>query len=177
MRGRPFISFDIARKLFANTGTKHFDSDVRAVGCSGTVHLRDGGCAYRYGVDIFKQLCSGLIQAAVDLCVHKIERRGRKLILKRQQIASRFLTNNVRTGRKRLPKLDGRRANGAKRAGIIGHLGLKRSDARDTAKAFNLRRRVPVRFDRPQRAVARKNAAPFEQTENMGCGTCHQRGS
>jgi hypothetical protein len=25
--------------------------------------------------------------------------------------------------------------------------------------------------------VPRENAAPFEQTENMGCGTCHRRGS
>ena len=77
MRRGPFISFDVAGKLFANTRTKDFDRDVFAVGCACPVHLRDGGCAYGHWVDIFKQLCGGLIQAAVDLCVNKIERRGR----------------------------------------------------------------------------------------------------
>ena len=77
MRRGPFISFDITGKLFANTGAKDFDSDVFAVGCPCTVHLRDGGCAYGNGVDIFKQFRSGLVQAAVDLCVNQIERRGR----------------------------------------------------------------------------------------------------
>ena len=173
----PFIGFNVAGKLFANARAKDFDSDVRAFGSSCTVHLRDGGCAYGNGVDIFEQLRGGLIQAAVDLCVHKIEWCWWKLVLKRQQITGRFFTDDIRTGGQRLPKLDGRRANGAKGAGIIGHIGLTRPDAGDTAQPLHLRRRVPVSFDAAQRAVPRKNAAPFEQTENMGCGTCHQRGS
>ena len=76
MRSCPFIGFNVAGELFTDAGTKHFDRDVLAFGRAGTVHLRNGRCAYRLRVDIIKQRRRWLIKAAVNLSIDLVKGRG-----------------------------------------------------------------------------------------------------
>ena len=173
MRSGPFISFNVAGKLFADTGTKHFDGNILAFGRPRAVDLRDRRGANRHRIDIFEQSGRWLIQAGVDLRIDKVEGRRGQLVLKHQQIVHGFFANDVGPCRKCLPKLNRRRANGTKRSGIIGHFGLDRAKSRNTEKALYLRRGVAISLNGAQCSVARKNAAPFEQAKNMCCWTRH----
>ena len=173
MRSGPFISFNVAGKLFADTGTKHFDGNILAFGRPRAVDLRDRRGANRHRIDIFEQSGRWLIQAGVDLRIDKVEGRRGQLVLKHQQIVHGFFSNDVGPCRKCLPKLNRRRANGPKRPGIIGRFGLDRAKSRNTKKALYLRRGVAISLNGAQRSVAREDAAPFEQAKNMCNWTGH----
>ena len=99
MRGCPFIGFDIACELFANTWTQNLDGHILAVGGSGPVDLCDRRRTHRFGIDIFEQFVGRFIQAGIDLRIDRFERCRRKLVLKRQQVMRRLNTDNIRPGR------------------------------------------------------------------------------
>lgn len=88
----------------------------------------------------------------------------------------RLLADDIGPGRQRLAQLNCSRPDIAKGASIIGNFRLSRADPRNPAKPFHLWRGIAVVFDGTQGTVARQYAAPFEQAENMGCGTRHRLG-
>ena len=84
-----------------------------------------------------------------------------------------LFADDVGPGGQRLPEFDCGGTNRAKCACIIRHLWLNRPKARDAAQPLDLGRGVTIRLNGAKSAVARKNAAPFEQANDMGNGTSH----
>src|SRR3546814_3354371 len=88
---------------------------------------------------------------------------------------SGILADEIGTRRERLAELDRRGADRLEGGGIVGGLGLDRAEPRDAAEALDSRRRLRRGFDPAQSAMARQDAPPLQQPDDMGDGPGHSK--
>ncbi len=161
----PFVGFDIGGELFADAGAQHFDRDVPAFGGHRAVDLRDRSRADRVRIDAAEQIFKRLAKAGFNLRLDRGEGHRRQAVLQGQQVVDRALAHQIGAGGERLAQLDRGRADGLKRAGIVGLVWLKRAEPRNPHQPPDRRRGVAIPLNPAQRAVLRQGAAPAQQPE------------
>ena len=102
-----------------------------------------------------------------------VERRWRKRVLEAEQVVRGVLADQVGAGGERLAELDRGGADRLEGVGIARRLGDARAEARDAREAADGARGVGIALDAGERAVAREDAAPFEQAPEMDRGGGH----
>ena len=98
---------------------------------------------------------------------HLSKVKGRQSVLQAQEIAGRLFADEVGAGCERLTKLDGRWANFLKCPGIIRLFRQKCAQSGEACDEAQTRRGGRAALNAQQRAIARQNAAPFQQPPEM----------
>ena len=93
--------------------------------------LGDRGCTDRLFVKVREKRFQRGAEGQLDGRLDRREWLGRKRILELQKIGGRFLAYEIGARSERLAQLDRGRANCLERGGIIGNVGLARSEAGD----------------------------------------------
>ena len=167
MCGDPFIGFNVAGEFLFNAGPQDFDRNRPALGRDGFVDLCNGGCAHRMRIDGLKQCLQRHAKRLLNGRAHLFKGKGRQSVLQTQEIAGRLFADEVGTGRERLTKLDGCRTNFLKCPGIIRLFRQKCAQSGEARNAAQACRGGRATLNAQQCAIARQNAAPFQQPPEM----------
>ena len=93
------------------SGRSTLTATCAAVGGDGAMDLGDRGGADRLRVDVRENASSGLLETLSIASLICVERRGRQAVLEHEQVARRFLADQIGPGRERLAELDRGRAD------------------------------------------------------------------
>lgn len=139
------------------------------------MHLRDRGGADGHRIDMGKEALERAAQPQLDLGADFRERHRRQAVLQGQQIDRGLFAHQIGAGGERLAQLDRRRTDRTEGAGIIGGLGHARAQPRDAEQAADLGRGLRCGLQPLERAMTRKDTAPFEEAEDMRTRGGHAR--
>ncbi len=114
-----------------------------------------------------KELLERSAQPLFDFGADEIERHRWQAVLQFQQIVRGLFADQIGAGGERLAQLDRRRADRAEGPGVIGLGGNPRAQPRDAEQPADLGRGLRRSLQTFQRTMPRKDAAPFEEPEDM----------